>query len=220
MKVLLIEDKKGLLDALTCMLEKNGYEVNSSMDGEKGYNMAISDDYDIVVLDRLLPSWDGIKVLTTFRNQGFNTPVLLLTGMDSSQDLVEGLDAGADDYMVKPFHVGDFLARIRTLIRRKRKRLIGNTTLQAAGIMLDRQNSSVVLGNEVIYLSDKEFLLLELLIRNCGHVLSKDFIYEKIWGKDSNSQLTCIGTYIYFLRKKLNNLNIHTVRGKGYLLQK
>ena len=220
MKVLLIEDKKGLLDALTCMLEKNGYEVNSSMDGEKGYNMAISDDYDIVVLDRLLPSWDGIKVLTTFRNQGFNTPVLLLTGMDSSQDLVEGLDAGADDYMVKPFHVGDFLARIRTLIRRKRKRLIGNTTLQAAGIMLDRQNSSVVLGNEVICLSDKEFLLLELLIRNCGHVLSKDFIYEKIWGKDSNSQLTCIGTYIYFLRKKLNNLNIHTVRGKGYLLQK
>jgi DNA-binding response OmpR family regulator len=219
MKVLLIEDRKGLMEALTCMLVKNGYEVSSAMDGEQGYNMAIADDYDIVVLDRLLPSWDGIKVLTTFRKQGFNTPVLLLTGMDSPQNLVEGLDAGADDYMVKPFQVGDFLARIRTLIRRKRKKLIGDTVLQAAGIMLDLQNSSVVKGNEVIGLSDKEFLLLELLVRNCGQVLSKDFIYEKIWGNSSNSQLTCIGTYIYFLRKKLNNPHIHTIRGKGYLLQ-
>jgi DNA-binding response OmpR family regulator len=219
MKVLLIEDKKEFLDALAFMLEKKGYEVNTAMDGEAGYNMAHSVDYDIIVLDRLLPSWDGIKVLTTLRTQGFNTPVLLLTGMDSPQDLIEGLDAGADDYMVKPFQVCEFLARIRTLMRRKKRDLVSPTALQTSDIRLDPQNNSVITGNKVVFLSAKEFLLLELLIRNYGQVLSKEYIYEKIWGNSSNSQLTCIDTYIYFLRKKLINSNIHTIRGKGYLLQ-
>lgn len=219
MKLLLIEDEKGLLSALIYLLEKNGYEVDSAMDGKTGYNMAVAADYDVIVLDRVLPGWDGIKVLTAFRNQGFSTPVLFLTAKDSLQDLVEGLDAGADDYLVKPFQVDELLARLRMLIRRKGKTLIAGKTLCAAGLTLDLQKGEVIKDKEVIKLSDKEFLLLELLVRNCGQVLSKNFIYEKVWGYNANSQLTSIDTYIYLLRKKLDGINISTVRGRGYLLQ-
>jgi DNA-binding response OmpR family regulator len=219
MKLLLIDDEKKLLNALTYLLENNGYEVDSATDGETGYNLAATGHYDIIVLERILPVMDGIAVLTALRGKGFNTPVLFLTAKDTWQERVKGLDAGADDYIVKPFCADELLARLRVLCRRREKNLVDINTIRAAGLTLDLQKTKVVKGKEVIDLSIKESLLLGLLMRNSGQILTKEYIYEKIWGYNANNQLTSIDNYIHHLRKKLNVSFIKTIRGRGYLLQ-
>jgi len=218
MTLLLVEENKKLAEALVSILEKNGYVVDVAADAKAAMNMAATGIYDIILLDRTLPGCDGILFVKEYRGLGFDTPVMFLSAKDSSQDVVEGLDAGADDYLVKPFQVDELLARLRALSRRKEKNLVGET-IAASGLLLDREKSSVIMGNVIISLSNKEFLLLALLMRNCGQVLTKELIYEKVWGYNANNAINTVDTYIYFLRKKLKEINIITVRGVGYLLQ-
>lgn len=218
MKLLLIEDEKRLVEALAHLMKKNGYAVDTAMDGETGFEMAVSGAYDVIVLDRMLPALDGVALLKAFRDQGFDTPVLLLTAKDAPCDRVEGLDAGADDYLVKPFNTSELLARLRALTRRQSKSLV-ETILTAAGLTLDPFRGEVTKDGTVIQLSVKESLLLELLMRNHRHVVTKERIFEKVWGYHTEIELANVDLYIHYLRKKLNTPYIRTARGIGYYLQ-
>jgi DNA-binding response OmpR family regulator len=215
MKLLLVEDNKKLVEALGHVLKMNGYAVDSAHDGEKGFEMAISGVYDIIILDLMLPLMDGMSFLKEFRGLGFHTPVLILTAKDSPKDRVEGLDAGADDYLVKPFFTEELLARLRALTRRKGKDLVGDT-ITVDGLTLKPLLGEVVKGDETIHLTVKESLLLELLMRNHDQVVPKERIMEKVWGYNVDTDIASVDLYIYYLRKKLNIPNIKTVRGVGY----
>ena len=218
MRLLLVEDEERLREALAHMLKKKGYAVDVAVDGETGLEMATSGLYEILVLDRMLPRRDGISLIKEFRNWGFDTPVLFLTARDAAKDRVEGLDAGADDYLVKPFSTEEFLARLRALTRRKGKALI-QEKLTAAGWELDPLESEVKKNGQSIKLTGKESLLMELLMRNCGLVVSKERILEKVWGYCSEMDPANVDLYIHYLRKKLDTPCIKTVRGIGYSLR-
>ncbi|MDR3562178.1 MAG: response regulator transcription factor [Negativicutes bacterium] len=215
MKLLLVENETKLVDALSHLLKKNGFVVDSATDGETGLEMATSGVYDIIVLDRMLPNRDGLFLLKEYRSLGFDTPVLFLTAKDSPEDRVEGLDAGADDYLVKPFCTEELLARLRALARRKTKSLV-ETTISKDGLILDPLRCEVVNGSEIIHLSVKEASLLELLMRNCGQVLTKERIFEKVWGYYTEIEISNVDLYVHYLRKKLKKPCIKTVRGIGY----
>jgi Response regulators consisting of a CheY-like receiver domain and a winged-helix DNA-binding domain len=218
MKLLLVEDHRKLAEALGHTLKKCGYAVDTALDGETGIEMATNGVYDIIVLDRMLPCRDGIAFLKEYRSLGFDTPVLMLTAKDALQDRVEGLDAGADDYLTKPFFTDELLARLRALTRRKSKDLVGNT-ICAAGLTFDPLRGEVRKSGEVIHLTPKESLLLELLMRNIGQVVPKERIMEKVWGYNTETEIANVDLYIFYLRKKLNVENIRTVRGIGYYFQ-
>lgn len=215
MKLLLVEDERKLLNALSRLLRQNGYQVDVAMDGNDGLTKAVSGDYDLLVLDRMLPFRDGISIVKEYRNQGFHNPVLFLTAKDTPGDRVVGLDSGADDYLVKPFSMEELLARLRALGRRKEKELV-NSTISIAGLKLDRLKCEVTKDQELIKLSIKEASLLELLMSNYGQVVTKERIYEWVWGYNSQAEFANIDLYVHYLRKKLNTNNIKTVRGIGY----
>lgn len=218
MQLLLVEDEQRLCEALSYILKKKGYAVDTASDGETGLDMAATGIYDMLILDRMLPRRTGISLLTEFRLLGFDTPVLFLTAKDAPKDRVEGLDAGADDYLIKPFSTEELLARIRALTRRKHKELTEDI-LSAAGWVLNPLRSEVTVNNEIIKLTIKESLLLELLMRNYGLVVSKERILEKVWGYYAEIELANVDLYIHYLRKKLNTSLIKTVRGIGYYLR-
>jgi DNA-binding response OmpR family regulator len=218
MKILLVEDEFKLLEALTHLLKKHGYAVDTSQDGETGLDMACTGIYDMLILDYMLPGLSGIALLTEFRRLGFDTPVLFLTAKDAPQDRVAGLDAGADDYLVKPFFSEELLARVRALTRRKNKLLVDNT-LSVGGLTLNPLRSEVIKDKQAIHLTLKESLLLELLMRNSEQVITKEQIMEKVWGYNTETALANVDLYIFYLRKKLNIPNIKTIRGVGYFFQ-
>lgn len=218
MQLLLVEDEMRLSEALAHILKKKGYAVDTAADGETGLDMAATGIYDLLILDRMLPCRTGISLLTEFRRLGFDTPVLFLTAKDAPKDRVEGLDAGADDYLIKPFSTEELLARIRALSRRKSKEL-AEDVITVAGWSLNPLRSEVVINNQTIKLTIKESLLLELLMRNYGLVVSKDRILEKVWGYYAEIELANVDLYIHYLRKKLNTPLIKTVRGIGYYLK-
>lgn len=218
MQLLLVEDEHRLSEALSYLLKKKGYAVDTAADGEVGLDMAATGVYDLLILDRMLPHRDGISLLKEFRLMGFDTPVLFLTAKDTPTDRVEGLDSGADDYLIKPFSTEELLARIRALTRRQNKELV-NHTISAAGWVLNPLRSEVTTNDQIIKLTIKESQLLELLMRNCGLVVSKDRILEKVWGYHANIEMANVDLYIHYLRKKLNTSLIMTVRGVGYYLK-
>jgi two-component system copper resistance phosphate regulon response regulator CusR len=215
MKLLLVEDNRKLVDALSQVLKSNGYAVDSAQDGETGLEMAVSGVYDIIILDRMLPRMDGMSFLKEFRSLGYHTPILILTAKDAPKERVEGLDAGADDYLVKPFFTEELLARLRALTRRKGKDLVGDT-ISIDGLTLKPLLGEVTKGDKTIHLTVKESLLLELLMRNHGQVVPKERIMEKVWGYNVDTDIASVDLYIYYLRKKLQIPNIKTVRGVGY----
>lgn len=218
MKLLLVEDEIKLAQALSHILRKNGYILDHAADGETGFELAAGGGYDLIILDRMLPRRDGISVLKELRSLGMHTPVIFMTAKDSPQDRVEGLDAGADDYLIKPFSVDELLARLRALSRRKDKDLV-DATLTAGGFTLDPLKGEVARGREMIQLSVKESMLLEILMRNRGQVVTKERIFERVWGYDSETEFGNIDLYIHYLRKKLGDACIKTVRGVGYFLK-
>lgn len=218
MRVLLVEDEVKLANALAQILKRHGYQVDVAYDGAQGLELAESGLYDLIVLDRMLPGKDGVSIIKELRRQGMQQPVLFLTAKDAPADRVEGLDAGADDYLIKPFSTEELLARLRALSRRKHKELV-DTTISAAGLTLDPLKGEVSNGTEVIQLTVKEALLLELLMRHRGQVVPKELIFERVWGYDSDSELGNIDLYIHYLRKKLKVPCIKTVRGIGYYLR-
>lgn len=218
MRLLLIEDEKKLSEALSYILKKEGYIVDVALDGETGLEMAMSEIYDLMVLDWLLPGIDGLEILREIRMQKISIPILLLTAKDGIKDRVEGLDAGADDYLVKPFSTEELFARLRAISRRKNKELLAEEKVTFQDLTLYPLKSVVMKGNEPITLTVKEKSLLELLIKNNGIVVTKERIYEKVWGYNAQSEFANVELYIFYLRKKLGTSYIKTVRGVGYYL--
>lgn len=222
MRILLVEDEVNLAEAISHILVKNKYIVDMQHDGESGLDYALSDVYDLIILDVMLPKMDGFTILENIRGEGLDVPVLMLTAKSDTADKVLGLDKGADDYLSKPFEKEELLARIRALTRRK-----GNITLSDAltfgDISLDVSNLSLSSKGESITITLKEKEVLELLINREGLVTSKDYMIEKLWGFDSFAEDNHVEVYISFVRKKLkylkSNVQIKTLRGLGYKLE-
>ncbi len=217
MRLLLVEDEAKLAEALSYQLRHHSYLVDCRSNGEAGLESALSGIYDLLILDRMLPKLDGLTLLKEFRAQGHKTPVLFLTAKDTYQDRVAGLDAGADDYMVKPFSSEELLARIRALGRRLEKEFVDDV-LALGPLRLEPLRSLVYVDDAPVHLSAKEIQLLELLMRNHKQVLTKNQIFFKIWG-NSSSDFANVDLYIHYLRRKLPPDLIKTIRGIGYALE-
>lgn len=215
MKLLLVEDEAKLSEALTFLISRAGYTVDTALDGLTGLDLIRSNTYDVIVLDRMLPFLDGLSILKEMRKEKNDTPVLFLTAKDAPIERVAGLEAGADDYLIKPFFTEELLARIKALTRRRTKTAPADV-LVAAGMTLYPLHGEVNKGKEKIQLTAKESALLALLMQNKGQVITKERIMEKIWGYDSDAGIANVDLYIYYLRKKLNLSNIKTIRGIGY----
>lgn len=221
MRVLVVEDEHKIARALKRALEQESYAVDISYDGDDGYAMATTEPYDVAIIDRMLPGkYNGLEIVKAMRDAGIHTPVLFLTALGRVHDKTEGLDSGADDYMVKPFAIEELLARVRALIRRPSEQL--DTVLTADDLELDTANFSVTRRGKPISLTSKEFGLLEYLLRNKNRILSKDAIISHVWDYDADILPNTVEVYIKYLRNKIDkpfgsNL-IQTVRGFGYRL--
>ena len=221
MRLLLAEDERALSKALTAILERNNYSVDAVYDGEAALAYLKADNYDGVILDIMMPKLDGITVLRELRKSGNRIPVLLLTAKSEIDDKVEGLDSGANDYLTKPFHTKELLARIRAMTRiqtvQSDSRLrMGNVTLNQATFELSTPSGSFRLAN-------KEYQMLELLMNNPGNLITSERFMEKIWGYDSEAEINVVWVYISYLRKKLAALHadieIKVTRNAGYSLE-
>ncbi len=221
MKILLIEDDKDLCTALSVTFKKEGFDVDISLGGEDAIYYTASAAYDIIILDRMLPLLDGLQILQILRKRNITTPVILVTAMSGISDRIDGLDAGADDYLVKPFDIGELLARIRALVRRPRE--INNTrTLQFSNFTLNIDLHTLTTEYKTVTLSNKETKLLEFLIRNKGLILTRDQIIERVWGLDTFVEDGNLDSYIYLGRRRLKTANcraqIKTIHSVGYQL--
>ena len=222
MKLLVVEDEMQLADALSEILKRNMYSVDTVYNGTDGLDNALTGVYNCIILDIMLPGMSGIDVLRNLRKEKVNTPVLLLTARSEVEDKINGLDCGADDYLTKPFVTGELLARVRALTRRKGE-LVDENRLDYNGLELAKNACSVVWQGNDVKLSLKEYQIMELLISNPHRILPKERIIEKIWGYESDVEYNNIEVYISFLRKKLTAISapvqIKTARGIGYSLE-
>ncbi|MBU8881324.1 response regulator transcription factor [Bacillus sp. FJAT-29790] len=222
MRILMVEDEKYMAEAIAQVLKKNHYSVDVVYDGEEGLDCGLTGIYDIIILDIMLPKMDGISVLKELRKNKIETPIILLTARGETEDKVQGLDSGADDYVAKPFPTEELLARLRALGRRKLK-LVNDGILQYGDITFNPHTLSLECNNKELKLTLKESQLLELLLIRKENISSKDRIIEKIWGYDTEAEANHVEVYISFLRKKLNylhsNVMIQTKRGVGYVLK-
>lgn len=222
MKVLIVEDEKDLACVLSEMLKQEGYIVNKVHNGIDGLDYALTNTYDVIILDIMLPQMNGIEVLKEIRKNGINSSVLLLTAKSEVEDKINGLDNGADDYLTKPFITKEFLARVRALSRRNNKQYLGNQ-LTFGDILVDKHKHELIKDTQKIKLSQKEYSILEMLIVNKGNTISKEQFVQKIWGYDTDIEYNSIEVYISFVRRKLNaihsNVKINTIRSLGYALE-
>lgn len=221
MRVLLIEDDVTIARLLKEGLEDESYAVDVVHDGNEGYRTAVADDYDVIILDIMLPGMNGYEVCRALRNDGNKTPILMLTARDAERDIVEGLDTGADDYLDKPFSFDVLLARIRALLRRPNEKL--EEILQVGDLKLDPSSKKVTRASQEINLTAKEYGVLEYLMRNKGKVLSKEQIISHVWDFDADVLPNNVELFIMFLRRKIDkpfeSKLIHTVSGFGYKLE-
>lgn len=221
MRILVVEDEKDLNNIITKHLKKNNFSVDSVFNGEEALEYLDYGTYDLIVLDIMLPKVNGYEVIKKLRENKNETAVLMLTARDSIEDKIKGLDLGADDYLIKPFDFGEFLARIRALIRRK----YGNTsnTMEIDDLCIDIAKKTVVRGGKNIELTGKEYEVLEYLIQNKGHVLSRDKIRDSVWDYGYEGESNIIDVLIKNIRRKIDIGNskplIHTKRGLGYVLK-
>ncbi|MDE5582177.1 MAG: response regulator transcription factor [Ruminococcus sp.] len=222
MKLLIVEDEIQLADALTEILRRNMYLVDTVYNGIDGLDNALTGVYDGIILDIMLPKMNGIDVLRNIRANRISTPVLLLTARSEVEDKIKGLDCGADDYLTKPFITGELLARVRAMTRRKGE-IINDNRLEYNGLELNKNTCSIIYNGNDVKLSLKEYQIMELLISNPHMILTKERIIEKIWGYESDVEYNNIEVYISFLRKKIAVISapakIKTARGIGYSLE-
>ena len=224
MRILVVEDEKKINDVIVKTLKKEKYGVDSCFDGEEALDYIFSVEYDIILLDIMLPKKDGFEVLKSMRKKGIKTPVLFLTARDQIEDRVRGLDLGADDYLVKPFAFEELLARIRVVLRKNSgSGEDGGNVLKIANLTVDCNKHEVFRDDVSIKLSAKEFSILEYMMRNKGRVVSKEKIEEHVWDFDYEGGSNIVEVYIKFLRKKIDNdfspKLIHTIRRVGYVLK-
>jgi two-component system response regulator MprA len=219
-RILIIEDDPAILKVLQRGLAYEGYTVDVATDGRTGLNLAHDNHPDLVILDWLLPGLDGLEVCRRLRLQG-GLPILMLTAKDTIQDRVQGLDAGADDYIVKPFNLDELTARIRALLRRTQTER--NQVYQFADLTMDSDSRQVTRGKRLVPLTAKEYELLELFLRHPRQVLTREIIFDRVWGYDFGGESNVLEVYIRYLRQKLEMENeprlIHTVRSVGYVLR-
>lgn len=219
MRILVVEDDQKILSALKRGLERQSYAVDAVSNGDEGLQ-AISDEYDLVILDRMLPGTNGLDILKSMRESSIQTPVLFLTAKDKVLDRAEGLNAGADDYLVKPFAFVELIARVRALLRRPQNSQ--NTDVEAHGVSLNRDNFTAQRGGKNIELTSKEFALLEYLVSQPDKIHTKDHLMQHVWDYDSDILPNTVEVYIGYLRTKVDkafpNLSplINTRRGFGY----
>lgn len=221
MKILIIEDDELILQSIKNSLESN-YQIDASYNGEEGLYMARQNIYDAIILDIMIPLLDGYEVLKILRKENINTPVLFLTAKDSLEDKIKGLKIGADDYIVKPFHIQELKARIEALLRRSGS-MAAENILKYKEIELNIKNRELSIKGEKINLQVKLFDLLEYLINNKETILTKEQIFDRVWGFESDTTISIVEVYMHKLRKILSSYNydkcIKTIRGVGYMLK-
>ncbi len=219
-RLLIAEDDRGVRESLARALQYEGYEVVTAADGRQAIQMVRMGETDLLILDVMMPELDGLTVARKLRSEGRRTPILMLTARHEVADRVAGLEAGADDYLVKPFALDELLARLKALLRRS-SFAPTDTTLQLADLVLDPDARIVTRAGVEIDLTKTEFDLLELLMFNAGVVLSRDLIYQRIWGYDFETSSNPLEVYVGYLRRKLEGEDrsrlIHTIRGVGYV---
>ena len=221
MRILIVEDEKKVSAFIKKGLEEETYAVDIAPDGEEGLLLGEQNQYDLIILDLMLPKIDGLEVLSTLRGRKIETPILLLTAKDSVEDKVTGLNQGADDYLTKPFAFSELLARIRVLLRRGKADV--QTTLEIADLTLDLVSHKVIRENHNIELTGKEYSLLEYFLRNKGKVLTRTMIAEHVWDYNFDTFTNVIDVYVNHLRKKIDKdysqKLLHTLRGVGYIMK-
>lgn len=222
--VLVVEDRREVLEVVVRMLASNGFTVHTATDGEVGLHAALDLAPDLLILDIGLPRHSGLQVARELRTRGFAAPVLILTARDSIADKVSGFDAGADDYLAKPFDCDELLARVKALLRRANMRA-DVTLLRVGSLTIDPITRDVTRGDRAIPLTQKEYALLEYLARNSGRPLSREVIFEQVWKQPFDPGSNIVDVYINYLRKKIDGDGegevplLHTVRGTGYMLR-
>ncbi|MFH1478263.1 MAG: response regulator transcription factor [Candidatus Omnitrophota bacterium] len=221
MKVLLVEDEKKIASFINRGLKEEHYAVDIAYDGEEGLFLAKANVYDLVILDVMLPKKDGITLCRELRHSKIDVPILMLTAKDRIIDKVSGLDAGADDYLTKPFSFQEFLARIRSLLRRKRDEKVN--LLKVGDLELDQLTHKVKRQDKEISLTSKEYALLEYLMLNADQIVTRTMISEHVWNEDFDSFTNVIDVYVNYLRNKIDSdfkkKLIHTIRGAGYIIK-
>ncbi|HVA88153.1 MAG TPA: response regulator transcription factor [Candidatus Saccharimonadales bacterium] len=221
MRILLVEDGQKMAELIRRVLVSEHHVVDVALDGGTALGLAGMAQYDVIVLDRILPDIDGVEVLRRLRGAGIDAPVLMLTALGTVEHRVGGLDAGADDYLAKPFAFGELLARLRALARRPARQTVAR--LKAGDIELDEQRHVARVGDRSVDLSAREFALLSYLIRNAGQVVSRRQILDAVWGAEPDVYSNVVDLYVHYLRRKLKELHrphaLRTVRGIGYSLR-
>lgn len=221
MRILVAEDECSLADVISKRLKREGYAVDTVYDGEAAYDFLEGTEYDIALLDIMMPKMDGLEVLGRYRASGGSAPVIFITAKDALSDRVDGLDAGADDYIIKPFSFDELLARIRSVLRRAGGGVKSNI-LRVEDLTLDTSSGIVKRGGRTIELSGKEYVLLKYMMSNADMILSRDAILSHVWDYSYEGQSNMVDVYIRYLRKKIDGFNerplIHTCRGRGYMI--
>lgn len=223
MRILLVEDEPKVSSFIKQGLEENKYEVDIAYDGALGYKLAKRNDYDMMIFDIIIPNMNGLELCKAVREVKPNTPILLLTALGTTDDKVTGFDAGADDYLVKPFEFKELLARIKALTKRGSGIVETSNSIKVGDLVLNLDRKNAKRGEKTIELTAKEFALLELLMRNKGKVLSRSQIAEKVWEVNFDTGTNVVDVYVNFLRKKIDkdyeNKLIHTQIGMGYIIR-
>lgn len=221
MRILLAEDEKELSNALVAILKHNNYSVDAVYNGADALDYGLSENYDVIILDIMMPKMNGLEVLEKLRQKGIHTPILMLTAKSEIEDRIQGLDLGADDYLSKPFAMGELLARVRAMGRRKSE--FTPNLIEVGNISLNKENYELSNGQASLRLGNKEYQMLEMLMVNTKRLISTEQFMERIWGYDAEAEINVVWVYISYLRKKLSNLEanvrIKAVRGIGYTLE-
>jgi heavy metal response regulator len=222
MRVLFVEDDRSIAHFVRKALRENYFAVDLAYDGEEGLYLALNERYDLLILDIMLPKMDGVAILKSIRESGIETPVIFLTAKDAEKDIVDGLNLGADDYVVKPFSINELLARTRAVLRRARGERVSK--LQVADLTMDLKAHKVLRGGKRIDLTPKEYALLEYLMENEGQILTRTMISESIWDYHFDSLTNVIDVHVYNLRNKIDKgcepKLLHTIKGVGYILER
>lgn len=223
MNILLVEDESAVISVIQRGLTEHNLSVSVALDGTTGLQMAREHAFDVILLDIMLPGMNGIEVCKTLRRENVNTPVLMLTALGSTENVITGLDSGADDYMSKPFKLSELYARIRALARRRFTQLKDDSAISIGSLVLNTVSKTITRNNTPISLTATEYKLLEYLMKNANRVLSRMEILEHVWGINFNMGTNVVDVYVNYLRKKIDkdfeNKMIHTLVGMGYVLK-
>lgn len=225
MKILLIEDEAAVISLIERGLKEKGLEVSVAMDGNTGLQMVRDHQFNLVILDIMLPGMNGVQICKEIRSMGLDLPVLMLTALGSTENIVTGLDSGADDYMVKPFKINELIARVNALGRRTFRKPQANDShiLQIANLKLDTDAKMAICDDEIISLTSTEYKLLEFFMKNQSRVLSRMEILENVWDIDFNLGTNVVDVYVNYLRKKIDKSRetklFHTMIGMGYMMK-